>query len=68
MVIDARGNTIKETRDNIATIMKAHGYPAIPIKCEKCGAEGYVFRDDILDKDGYRESPCETCGGRIKRV
>lgn len=25
MVIDARGNTIKETRDNIATIMKAHG-------------------------------------------
>lgn len=37
MVIDARGNTIKETRDNIATIMKAHGYPAIPIKCEKCG-------------------------------
>ena len=51
MVIDARGNTIKETRDNIATIMKAHGYPAIPIKCEKCGAEGYVFRDDILDDD-----------------
>ena len=34
----------------------------------KMRAESYVFRDDILDKDGYSESPCETYGGRIKRV
>ena len=67
MVIDVRGETVKETRDNIADIMKANGYPAIAIRCEKCGAEGYVFRDNILDKDGYSDTPCE-CGGRMKKA
>ena len=67
MIIDVRGNTIKETRDNIATAMKAAGRPVIPTKCDKCGAEGYVFDENILDKDGYTGSICD-CGGRMKKV
>lgn len=63
MIIDVRGKTDEETYRNGVLAMAALGYTPIRVVCEGCGEDAYVFRDFLIDKDGYYTGKCSACGG-----
>lgn len=67
MIIDIRGKNDDETYLNGVMTMAALGYTPIRVVCQSCGEDGYVFRGNLIDEDGYFTDPCSFCGGKMKK-
>lgn len=67
MIIDVRGNSDEETYRNGVMAMATLGFKPIRVVCEECGEDAYIFRDYLLDEDGYFKAPCSQCGGKMKK-
>ncbi len=67
MVIDIRGKNDDETYLNCVMTMAALRYTPIRVVCQSCGEDAYLFRDYLVDEEGYAKDPCYFCGGKMKK-
>lgn len=67
MITDVRGKDDNESYHKAVAAMIERGHKAIRVVCEKCGTEGFCFRESVINEEGYSKYPCTECGGKMKK-